>query len=113
MASSILRTRRFGRVRAGIVVIAVVAMVAVTSCGATSGSVNMWPRPVVPPWASIVESLPPEQRDYANDLASLSDPSTAAAFGFDPRLLGLTARQARDLAALRRTVALLVTGLGA
>jgi hypothetical protein len=66
----------------------------------------MWPRPVVPDWASIVGSLPPEQRDYADDLASLSDPSTAAAFGFDPRLLGLTARQAKELAALRRTVVL-------
>lgn len=113
MARSIPRTRRFGRVRAGILIIAVVAMVAVTSCGATSGSVNMWPRPVGPTWASIVQSLPPEQRQYADDLASLSDPSTAAAFGFDPRLLGLTARQAKKLAALRRAVALWVTGLGA
>ena len=86
--------------------VAVVAMVAVTSRAAPSGSVDVWPRPVVPAWESIVRSLPPVQQQYADDLASLSDPSTAAAFGFDPRLLGLNARQAKELAALRRTVVL-------
>jgi hypothetical protein len=106
MARSILRTRRCGLVRPGMLMIAVVAMVAVTSCAATSSSVNVWPRSFVPPWASIVGSLSSEQREYADDLALLSDPSTAAAFGLDPRLRGLTARQAKELAALRRTVVL-------
>jgi hypothetical protein len=81
-------------------------MVAVTSCAAASHPVNTWPRQVVPSWASVGPSLSPEQRQYADDLASLSDPSVAAAFGFDPRLLDLTARQAKVLAALQRVVGL-------
>lgn len=106
MARASRGTLRFGRVRPTIPISAVVVMIAGTSCAASSQSVSIWSRPVGPAWASVVQSLPPEQRQYATDLASLSDPGTAAAFGFDPRLLGLTVRQAEELAGLQRVVAL-------
>src|SRR5262249_44678158 len=111
VARSILRTLRLGRVRPATLILAVGAMVAVTSCAAASHPVNMWPRPADPPGAEVMRALPPEQRDYADDLASLSAPGTAAAYGFDPRLLGLTARQANELAALQQAVALLRSAL--